>query len=218
MSKETISQTEGLCKEVAMCVRNAYEKGLNDAWECARKIMLSDEDGGIAHIDIQKIFGGSYYQAMMNYSASEVIVKLKEYEEKQEPKDGDRVRILKDKDSFGHILAPIGTIGIVAKIYSDNNLTYFISNIDDNGFGWYSRDMFEVINDEIIVGDEVYLSSLSKDYPRIVLSLYTEDDGLGQKARTMLSGGTIDIKPVSELKRTGKYFPQIAEILKQMGE
>lgn len=85
--------------DVKMRVDGAYEKGLNDAWECARKIMLSDEDGGIAHIDIQKIFGGSYYQAMMNYSPSEAIAKIKEYEEKQkqvadEIKVGDEVYII----------------------------------------------------------------------------------------------------------------------------
>jgi hypothetical protein len=61
----------------------AYERGLNDAWECARKMILSDEDGGIAHIDIQKIFGMSYYSVMLNYSASEAIAKIKEYENKQ---------------------------------------------------------------------------------------------------------------------------------------
>ena len=127
MAKETISQTEGLCKEVASCVRNAYDRGYKqgqkdmeqntmavlengkmigreEAWECARKIMLSDEDGGIAHIDIQKIFGGSYYQAMMNYSASEAIAKIKEYEEKQktdsEVKVGDEVI---DGNSFNQV-------------------------------------------------------------------------------------------------------------------
>ena len=27
MAKETISQTEGLCKEVTNCIRNAYDRG-----------------------------------------------------------------------------------------------------------------------------------------------------------------------------------------------
>jgi hypothetical protein len=60
-----------------------YDLGLNDAWECARKMMLSDEDGGIALSDIQKIFSMTPYSAMKSFSASEAIAKLKEYEEKQ---------------------------------------------------------------------------------------------------------------------------------------
>lgn len=61
----------------------AYESGLNDAWECARKMMLSDEDGGIALSDILKIFGMTQYSAIKRFSASEAIAKIKEYEEKQ---------------------------------------------------------------------------------------------------------------------------------------
>ena len=60
-----------------------YERGLNDAWECARKMMLSDEDGGIALSDIMKIFGMTQYSAIKRFSASEAIAKIKEYEEKQ---------------------------------------------------------------------------------------------------------------------------------------
>ena len=60
-----------------------YGCGLEDAWECARKMMLSDEDGGIALSDIMKIFGMTQYSAIKRFSASESIAKIKEYEEKQ---------------------------------------------------------------------------------------------------------------------------------------
>lgn len=73
----------------------AYERGLNDAWECARKMLLSDEDGGIALSDILKIFGMTQYYAIKRFSATEAIAKIKEYEEKQakdaEIKVGDEV-------------------------------------------------------------------------------------------------------------------------------
>ena len=59
------------------------EQGRKDAWECARKMMLSDEDGGIALSDILKIFGMAQYSAIKRFSASEAIAKIKEYEEKQ---------------------------------------------------------------------------------------------------------------------------------------
>lgn len=60
------------------------EQGRKDAWECARKMMLSDEDGGIALSNILKIFGMTQYSAIKRFSASEAIAKIKEYEEKQE--------------------------------------------------------------------------------------------------------------------------------------
>lgn len=59
------------------------EQGRKDAWECARKMVLSDEDGGIALSDILKIFGMTQYSAMKRFSASEAIAKIKEYEENQ---------------------------------------------------------------------------------------------------------------------------------------
>lgn len=37
MSKETISQTEGLCKEVANCIRNAYDRGYKQGFKDAAK-------------------------------------------------------------------------------------------------------------------------------------------------------------------------------------
>ena len=110
MAKETISQTEGLCKEVATCVRNAYdrgykqgekdgyrdgqnieqsnavttkeelakmeyERGLNAAWECARKIwsMSAYERAEIFHDK----------NCMLEHTASKAIQMIKEYEEKQ---------------------------------------------------------------------------------------------------------------------------------------
>lgn len=119
MSKETISQTEGLCKEVATCVRSAYdrgykqgekdgyrdgqnieqsnaittkeevakmeyERGLNDAWECARKIVVPIADGGLSYEGLFQMFEHrSTAEILREFSASEVIAKIKKYEEKQ---------------------------------------------------------------------------------------------------------------------------------------
>ena len=65
----------------------AYECGLNGAWEYARKIY------SLSAGEIINIFGGC--STWVNYSASEAIAKIKEYEEKQakdaEIKVGDEV-------------------------------------------------------------------------------------------------------------------------------
>ena len=105
MAKETTEQTVGLCREAMTNVRNAYDrgykqgfkdgklevntstyiKGLNDAWEAARKIVTV----GNTDKKMNEIFGDDYYNmsssAFFNkYSVDEVMSKIKEYEEKQE--------------------------------------------------------------------------------------------------------------------------------------
>lgn len=125
MSKDTNIQTEGLCKEVTVCVMNAYEKGykrgfkegedieqsnaaitkeevakmeyergLNDAWKCFETIidLWKDNTGGIR--DFNELFNSPSITDIFKYSASEVITKIKEYEEKQksdEIKVGDEI-------------------------------------------------------------------------------------------------------------------------------
>lgn len=66
-----------------------YEKGLNDAWEAARKIHRMP-DG-----DILDLFPDCYAsvctaaQAILKYDASEAITKIKEYEDSKEYRVGD---------------------------------------------------------------------------------------------------------------------------------
>ena len=108
--KETIQQTEGLCKEAATNIRNAYDKGYKqgcadgekaskavftsgilkgrkEAWECARKMGLE-----LTRDTVNKIFNGyDYFTAIKYLSASECIQKIKEYEEKQKANDEIKV-------------------------------------------------------------------------------------------------------------------------------
>lgn len=115
MAKETISQTEGLCKEVANCIRNAYdrgykqgvndgsldvkmrvdgvyEKGLNDVWECAKKIACDKSQNGYSLYTLKEIFGtASISDIFSNFSPSEAITRIKEYEEKQKQADDVKV-------------------------------------------------------------------------------------------------------------------------------
>lgn len=122
MSKETISQTEGLCKEVANCIRNAYDRGykqggkdaekearkkeyweqgynegLKDAWTCCRDMeeILFDVDND----KFSEIFGApDFHSALTHLDVEKCIQKIKEYEEKKktdsEVKVGDEVYII----------------------------------------------------------------------------------------------------------------------------
>lgn len=77
----------------------AYQAGLNDAWEAARKIFGYEIDGGIPIDKIGRVFGYSENETfctadiIRHNSASEAIAKLKAYEgNKDEPiKAGDIV-------------------------------------------------------------------------------------------------------------------------------
>lgn len=61
----------------------SYKIGLNDAWECARKL-IHPSLGGLSPDDKQEIFGEpeSDY-VLLHCSASEAIAKVKEYEDRQ---------------------------------------------------------------------------------------------------------------------------------------
>lgn len=105
MAKETTEQTVGLCREAMTNVRNAYDRGykqgfkdgkleiktstytrgLNDAWETAKKIVSV----GTTDKMMNEIFSDDYYYMSLSaffnkYSVDEVMSKIKEYEEKQE--------------------------------------------------------------------------------------------------------------------------------------
>jgi len=69
-----------------------YQKGLSDAWEAARKILFNPDDGGMSAIDVNEVFGESSWTVMKDFSVSEVVAKIKEYEDsKQKIKVGDEV-------------------------------------------------------------------------------------------------------------------------------
>ena len=78
-----------------------YEKGLNEAWEIARKIVSTVADGGYPVAQIEEIFHTTDYGGIFNkYSAQKVVDKIKAWEKKQEDaeiKVGDEVKIDGDK-------------------------------------------------------------------------------------------------------------------------
>lgn len=64
-------------------IDEAYKRGLDDAWEAAKKISLMPAD------EIEKVFPGAakYNRYNLGYSGVEAIEKLKAYEEKQKAED-----------------------------------------------------------------------------------------------------------------------------------
>lgn len=69
----------------------SYQRGLDDTWECVKKLYTMYTKG-----DITKIFNASFGSILKNYSAQECMAKIKEYEENQTVKVGDIVTVVGD--------------------------------------------------------------------------------------------------------------------------
>lgn len=66
-------------------LKEAYKKGLSDAWEAARKINCLPSSGGIENYVLGKIFGHNSNPIIMEkFSASECIEKIRAYEQEKE--------------------------------------------------------------------------------------------------------------------------------------
>lgn len=189
-------------------VKEAYENGLNVAWECARKIF------SMPVYDVNEIFPECQANICEDVSALEAIERIKEYEEKQkEPiiKVGDRVRTLVDKDNLGTEIFLAGTIGEVVGINGD---LIAVESYDTTGYRYYRADTLEPANNVILVGDEVWL--LNKDYYGVVTAVW--DDCGVVKTERLTQSGKLACDDAKDLHRTGRRFPEIANVLKQMQE
>lgn len=61
-----------------------YDKGLESAWECAKKICCVPSCGGYSFEELKEIFGYIFADDIMaKYSIKEVIAKILEYEMKK---------------------------------------------------------------------------------------------------------------------------------------
>lgn len=74
----------GLKADRQKAIEEAYQKGLDDAWECAKRIVLTKTDANCRYFtvdELEKIFGCSTSQSVFStYSASGAIEKVKAYE------------------------------------------------------------------------------------------------------------------------------------------
>lgn len=191
--------------------QSLYESGANDTWECVRK--LSSEISGET---IKSIFDAPYCEVFKRFTASEAMAKVKEYEEKQkEPafKIGDRVRTTGERDRHGVELFPAGTIGEVMEVDCDGDCLVMPYETYRAPY-YYPTDALELANDVIVVGDEVWL--LDENYHGVVTAVW-EDCGV-VKTERLTQSGKLACDDVKDLHRTGRRFPEIVNILKQMQE
>lgn len=72
--------------------------GMKRAWEAARKIVLTKENGGIPLSDLNEIFGA--VNVLKEFSASEVIEKIDAWEKKQEQEQEQSKKCCKDCNHY----------------------------------------------------------------------------------------------------------------------
>lgn len=109
----------------------AYQRGLEDAWEAARRISVIELNGGLNGKELMKIYGTmDIHKIYDDNTASEAIAKLKAYEEKRSDKikRGDIVNV---KGCCNDNL-----LGVVTKVWNDN--CYIVWG-DGSGGAW-SKD------------------------------------------------------------------------------
>lgn len=120
---------------IALVSENEYERGLKDAWECAKKIVT---DKGLNYEELEKIFNSCSMDVILErFSASEAMAKIKEYEDRQKKIDdkihvGDEV-IFEDKK---YIIVNIAKYGSGESVVMVNDTTAFftlIENVEKTG-------------------------------------------------------------------------------------
>ena len=96
-----------------------YSKGLNDAWELAKKVMIrhGDYSGALSYIEMQDIYDTRDFMDIMNLSPQEALAKMKAYEEEQK------------KVEIGDIVDWLGVKAVVLDKIDEERIYLF----DENG-------------------------------------------------------------------------------------
>lgn len=83
-------------------VKEAYQKGLSDAWDAARNVVA------LSTVDRREVFGSEYmYSILEKHTAAEAIAKIRQYEQE---KDGLRQNIQTIVDQCGYTLDEIAEV------------------------------------------------------------------------------------------------------------
>lgn len=150
-----------VCHDIENVAKRNYQKGLDDAWEAARKVF------GYCHADINDVFyaGDAHVDlsanemaraALNTLSPSEAISKIREYEEKQKAEQ------------------------------------------------------------EIKVGDEVAIKP--NDIRGVVIECHVPDVYPEVDKYAVFTRSSVEYVIRGWITKTGRRFPQIGEVLKEMGE
>ena len=104
------------------------EQGRNETWAAVKKIFLHVNDGGLSSDELEKIFGELLcIDVVQNHSASEVVEKLRAYEEQKKQGEnneihvGDEVRFHNRTDTSMFVIK-IGKSGFIDGMDAEGNM------------------------------------------------------------------------------------------------
>ena len=151
MAEARVNTNEALCRARNVVMNSkgneeAYNKGLEDAWELAKKFYLNVKDGGLSYIDIGNIYGMPIYEILQHMTPQEALAKLEAYEKKQnEIKVGDVVTTINGE--CGYIVTNIQLPNTLHCINSRNGyaLQMKISSVKKTGKHIDIKSVFEQI-------------------------------------------------------------------------
>lgn len=111
--------------------QEAYQRGLANAWDAARKISLAKIDGGFSWESMNNMFGtDSPSKIYKTFTASESIEKIRQYEQKKQEKDaeikvGKEFQMGERKCVVTHIID-----GTQCRVLWDNGVSGLVGNTD----------------------------------------------------------------------------------------
>lgn len=170
-----------------------YKQGLEDAWECIKKIRIDGYDDFDAD-DIYKIFGTISVDCILTENtASEAMQKIKEYEQqKQNEKLCDRCKNSK---------------------LCELNYPKYVNACSDF---CPKTDATDMNDGSIKVGDEVRIKGSDPVRDDCDYGICTRSLPKINTIYVMRRDGSSGEENKNEWYRTGRHFPQIAEVLEQL--
>ena len=210
MTKEKIEQ------RIHENVEKIYNIGLNDAWECARKIYGMDRDTRMSAFVFNE-----YETVFDNYSAASAIEAIKEWEEKQPKKNCMNCGHMKPHyDTFrcnvmGKCLRrekwiPKRILNACDSCKYRDYTTKELPCVNCIGAEAWESDQ---IYDEIKVGDVVEVDGFT-GLSRLLIVITVAKGA--QTIRVMNAYGDNECVDASSVKKTGRSFPEIAKAIEQI--
>ncbi len=191
--------------DVKMRVEGAYEKGLEDAWKCANKI--NDMNAR----EFEEVFGYTYYAGCMEIvSPSEAMQKIKEYEEhKQDEKSCGTCKYVMriDCGTYPCNACPRDTLPKWEPKQADE-----IKEYEER----QKQDVPDIDDGNIKVGDEVRIKGSDPVKDDCDYGICTRSLPNVNTIYVMRRDGSSGEENKDEWYRTGRIFPQIAEVLEQL--
>lgn len=125
-------RSEWYAEEELIPADKTYSQGLADAWELAKKLVLSKEKGGYSATEVGEIFGMSVFQILERLSVEEAIAKIEAYKREKEIKVGSIVKVT-DEGGEG-IVTAICTTRIAYVLWKDGSCgDYELSELEATG-------------------------------------------------------------------------------------